>query len=149
MTAQAILQDDPTGLGRLSTALEEQQAATEQEGTWQCTCGQVFKTSDGLGGHIGRKKNKADHKTMGFVPTPKAAPAPVQPPVVPVQGNPVPAQNTSAPVKEEKQETKAQGKGKKLAVSGKTTGNFDQAAFLVVTPKEFRTQSSSCGRPRR
>ena len=140
MADRTGLKDDPTGMGLLSTALEEQQASTEQEGVWKCSCGQPLKDTNALGGHIARKKNKADHKSMGFIPSPK--PAPAQSPVVP-------AQNTSAPAEEEKQETKAQGKGKKLAVSGKTTGNFDQAAFLVVTPKEFRTQSSSCGRHRR
>jgi hypothetical protein len=92
-----------------------------------------------LGGHVARKKNRADHKSAGFVPTPKPALVPAQSHVVPAQENSAPVQNTSAPAQEEKQETK---KGKKLIASGKATPSFDQAVFLVVTPKEFKTQSS-------
>ena len=86
MAVRTDLKSDPTGLELLSTALEEGKSTSSErepvalenkltsserestEGVWRCSCGQNFPNMNSLGGHIGRKKNKADHKSLGLGP---------------------------------------------------------------------------------
>jgi len=105
------LDSDPTGLEQEST-----------EGVWRCSCRQNFRDMGGLGGHIGRQKDKTNHKSLGFGP-----------PLEPVQTG-------STPVQEGK--PKVKNKGTSGDKTGRITNDFDQAAFIVVTPKEFKTSSS-------
>ena len=136
------LDSDPTGLELMSTALEEVRTDTEQEpatgvegDAWRCSCGQVFKKFEGIGGHIGRKKDKANHKNLGFGPPLKA----VQPSSTLVRTGSEAVQPSSVSVQLSK--SKSKGKGTSGEKTTRTITNFDEAAFIVVTPKEFKTSS--------
>ena len=140
MAVRTNLDTDPTGLELMSTALEDEtRTDTEQEQTtrvegnvWRCSCGQVFKKFEGVGGHIGRQKNKADHKNLGLGPPFKA----VQPSSTLVRTNSEAVQPSSESV-----ELKAKGKkstGEKLT---RITTNLDEASLIVVSPKEFKPSS--------
>ena len=104
------------------------EATGTEEGVWRCSCGDEFETMEGIGGHISRKKNRADHKNMGFGPSLKA-----------VQASSNPAQTSSEAVSESKPKIKDKKPvGEK---TGRTTTNIDEASVIVVSPKEFKTSS--------
>jgi hypothetical protein len=84
MTTEAVrtcLELEPTSTEQESTSVEVKQTALEQEsaattgGVWRCSCGQEFGKMEAIGGHISRKKNKADHKNLGFGPSLKVTQA--------------------------------------------------------------------------
>ena len=80
---------------------------------------------EAIAGHIARKKNRAKHSSLGFVPHSELA-----------QDSSTPAQNDSAPT----QESKPQVDGKKLGGEkvGRTTTEIDEAAIIAIAPKEFK-----------
>jgi hypothetical protein len=143
MAVRTDLESDPTGLELLSTALEEDESTSSEresvaledkptsserestEAVWRCSCGQPFPNMNALGGHIGRQKDKIYHKSLGFG-------SPVQTPSTPVR-------TTSNLVEEVK--PKVKNKGTSGEKTTRTTTNFDEATFIVVTPKEFKTSS--------
>jgi hypothetical protein len=129
------LESDPTGLELLSTALEDKPTSSERESTddaWRCSCGQPFPNMNALGGHIGRQKDKANHKSLGFGP-------PVQTPSAPAQTASTPAQATSDLAEEVK--PKVKNKGTSGEKTGRITTDIDDAAIIAVAPKEFKTSS--------
>ena len=127
----------------MSAALEdetrtdtEQEQTTEVEGdVWRCSCGQVFKKFEGVGGHIGRQKNKGDHKNLGLGPPIKA----VQPSSTLVQTNPKAVQPSLEAV--ELTKPKPKNKGTSGGKTTRTTTDIDDAAIIAVAPKEFKTSS--------
>jgi len=137
---------------KVSAARIEEQEPVDQTGwVYRCSCGKDYDTVSKLGGHCQlNRKDKSNHKGIGFGPPREVKGSPV------VAGNGEVAElyvsdkdrGIASKAEEEPKDKGGRPKGA-VGAPGRVTGDVNQAAFIVVTPKEFRTQSSLIWRAQR